>query len=163
MPENKSEKKDYTLTLDAAGHLMGKSARTVQRYVKAGRLTQMYVMGSKGKEARLSKAEVLDLAKSLSIGIGAVPGQPGGAQTRVGAEQVNLNIMDLLKRHEQAMYRLGQLEEKSKNIVAIEEKAQSLSQKDIVQQNKIILLEHKLEQLERPLGFWERLSGKRRA
>ena len=56
-----NKKNDYTLSLEGAAELIGKSVRTVQRYVKARRLSQQYVTGPKGEEARLSKAEVLQL------------------------------------------------------------------------------------------------------
>lgn len=174
---SQSEKNDYTLTLEGASKLIAKSERTVQRYVKAGRLSQKYVMGPKGKEARLSKSEVIDLAHDTSSGIGAAPGDsPDSASragTKAGTEQVTLNIMELLQRHEQAMYRLGQLEEKSRQVLAIEERAQSLAERNTQltteaekQLQQTGILEEKLLRFERefkrPLSFTERLTGRRR-
>ena len=172
-----NKKNDYTLSLEGAAELIGKSVRTVQRYVKARRLSQQYVAGPKGEEARLSKAEVLGLAKEIGSGIGATPNpeaKNGAASrgTKFGTEQVNLGIMELLKRHEQAMYRLGQLEEKAQQFVLIEERAKSLaarhdelSQKDEEHRRTIAHLEHKVSrlerELERPLSAVERLTGKR--
>lgn len=172
MPEEK--KNDYTLTLEGAAQIIGRSERTVQRYVRAGELSQIYVMGPKGKEARLSKSELVSLAKKMASGLGSALGGGAGRPraTKTGTEQVNLNIMDLLQRHEQIIYRLGQLEAKTENVAFLEERARSLTEhnkelveRDAQQRQQVAALEHKIERLERelkrPLTMAERLSGQR--
>lgn len=173
----KSPNNDYTLSLEGAAELLGKSVRTVQRYVKIRKLSQRYVVGPKGDEARLSKSEVIQLARKMVSGIGANPvnaenAKESGSATKAGTDPIKLNIMELLKRHEQAMYRIGQLEEKTQQFLTLEAAAQSLTarhdelaQKDELQRRTIANLEHKVSRLQRelsrPLSATERLTGKR--
>ena len=53
---------DYMVSLREASKILNKKPSTVRAYVRAGRLSKQYVDGFNGKEMRLSKKEVEDLA-----------------------------------------------------------------------------------------------------
>lgn len=52
---------DYELTLNDAAKALGKSKRTIHRYIEQGRLSKIYQITDHGKEIRLKRKEVLDL------------------------------------------------------------------------------------------------------
>ena len=117
----------YTLTLHAAADLLGVSERTVQRHAKSGRLSSIYVRGRKGRELRFQKDEVLKFGTTVSSHVEG--SHHDSHDTNASSDRYSLNINELLTRHEQAMFQLGQMQAKLTELKMLEEQAQSLKMK----------------------------------
>jgi len=95
---------DFTLSLQEAMKMLGKSERTVQRYLRQGRLTKQYITTEYGRELRLSKSEVLRLADILSHN-GDTP-RPGDDATG-GRGVFGLDLKEFFKRYESVVAQMG--------------------------------------------------------
>ncbi len=78
----------YTLTVDQAAEILGKSGDTVRRYIRGGQLPAMRVQGERTVEYRLRTDDVLDLHGRMHAYVGADVGrQTGSAHVPTSEEQ----------------------------------------------------------------------------
>jgi len=78
----------YTLTVDQAAEILGKSGDTVRRYIRGGQLPAMRVQGERTVEYRLRTDDVLDLHGRMHAYVGADVGrQAGSAHVPTSEEQ----------------------------------------------------------------------------
>lgn len=78
----------YTLTVDQAAEILGKSGDTVRRYIRGGQLPAMRVQGERTVEYRLRADDVLDLHGRMHAYVGADVGrQTGSAHVPASEEQ----------------------------------------------------------------------------
>lgn len=115
----------YTITLHAAAALLGVSERTIQRHARSGRLSSIYVRGRKGRELRFQKDEVLKFSTTVSSHV--ADSHHDSHDTNASSDRYSLNINELLTRHEQAMFQLGQMQAKMNELKMLEERATSLA------------------------------------
>jgi len=158
---NKNNPEDYELTLTEAAKALGKSKRTVHRYIEGGKLSKVYVSTDHGREIRLKREEILKLAVKLNE-----------AKTDLDSEEpfasgdpLNLNIREVLSRYERTLYQLGEMAEKlSAKKEAFREKKMKLEEErdrlKVRLLNKNSQVETLQKELDRPLSFTERLFGR---
>jgi len=78
----------YTLTVDQAAEILGKSGDTVRRYIRGGQLPAMRVQGERTVEYRLRTDDVLDLHGRMHAYVGAdVSRQTGSAHVPTSEER----------------------------------------------------------------------------
>jgi chromosome segregation ATPase len=94
---------DYTLSLQDVMKILGKSERTVQRYLRDGKLSKQYITTERGREIRFSESEVKQLADTLT---------PVGDTRRrhddTGGEFMpGLDLKEFFNRYESAVAQVG--------------------------------------------------------
>lgn len=153
---------DYNLTLKEAAKALGKSSRTVHRYIEKGKLSRTYVTTDHGKEIRLKRTEVLELAVKLNE---AEPNLDDEDLFASG-DPLNLNIREVLSRYERTLYQLGEISERLKATkdnfrdekMELEEERDRLKIELLTKKSELSTLR---EEYGRPLSFTERLFGQR--
>ena len=165
-----SGNEDYDLSIKEAADSLGKSTRTIHRYIEKGKLSRIYVTTENGKEIRLKSGEVLRLAAKLNDEDGKPPegdtGEEGPGPFGTN-HPTKLNIREVLARYERTLYQLGETSEKLKEAKKQkEEKIKELSQErdqlKVRLMNKKSQLETLRAELDKPLTFLERIFGHRR-
>ena len=153
---------DYNLSLEEAAKALGKSKRTVHRYIERGKLSKHYVTTDHGKEIRLKREEVLDLALQLNKNdVNLSESEPFDSD-----DPLNLNIREVLSRYERTLYQLGEMAEKlskkkenfRETRMELEEERDRLKVKLLNKKSELHTLK---EEIDRPLTFRERLFGRR--
>jgi len=128
MKENRSGNNE--LTFDDVSQLLGKSKRTVSRYIKAGKLNPEKVKGKKGiPEYRFNRSEVESLNNS------AATGQRTGQNQKT--EQKDDDILSVIKVFEK------QLKAKDQQIKQLLERQRETNYLLKGLQDKVLLLEDK--------------------
>ena len=153
---------DYSLSLSEAAKALGKSKRTVHRYIEHGKLSKHYVTTDHGKEVRLKREEVLNLALQLNENdVKFSESEPFDSD-----DPLNLNIREVLTRYERTLYQLGEMAEKlsskkenfRETRMELEEERDRLKVKLLNKKSELHTLR---EEIDRPLTFRERLFGRR--
>ena len=168
--ETKSGQEDYDLSIKEAAKTLGKSTRTVHRYIERGKLSRVYVTTENGKEIRLKSREVLRLAAKLNDKDGKPSeGEPGeeGPGPFGSDDPTRLNIRELLSRYERTLWQLGEISEKLKETKHKKEEQvnqlkQERDQLKVRLTNKKSQIECLREEVQRPLTLLERITGHRR-
>jgi len=168
--ETNSGDEDYDLSVKQAAKALGKSIRTIHRYIDKGKLSRTYVTTENGKEIRLKSGEIIRLAARLNETDGKAPeGETGknGSGPFGSDDPTHLNIREVLARYERTLYQLGETSEKLKEAKKQkEEKIGKLSQErdqlKVRLTNKRSQVECLREEVQRPLTFLERITGHRR-
>jgi len=153
---------DYNLSLEETANVLGKSKRTVHRYIERGKLSKHYVTTDHGKEIRLKREEVLDLAVKLNDEVSDFDSKEPFASD----DPLNLNIREVLSRYERTLYELGEMDEKLKTKkdhfrekrMELEEERDRLKVKLLNKRSELHTLK---EEIDRPLTLRERLFGRR--
>ena len=152
----------YKLSLDEAAKALGKSKRTVHRYIDRGKLSKVYITTDHGKEIRLKREEVLDLALQLN----KKESNLSDSEPFDSDDPLNLNIREVLSRYERTLYQLGEMAEKlsskkenfREKRMELEEERDRLKVKLLNKRSELHTLR---EEIDRPLTFKERLFGRR--
>lgn len=163
MSNTDNNPEDYELTLTEAAKALGKSKRTIHRYIERGKLSKVYVSTDHGREIRLKRDEVLKLAVKLNDAESDLDGDEPFAS----GDPLNLNIREVLSRHERTLYQLGEMAEKLKTKkdnfrekkIELEEERDRLKVRLISKRSEIESLR---DEVDRPLTFLERVVGHRR-
>ncbi|MEO0228322.1 MAG: helix-turn-helix domain-containing protein, partial [candidate division WOR-3 bacterium] len=95
---------DYNLSLQDVIKILGKAERTVQRYLRDGKLSKQYITTDRGREIRFSESEVKRLADSLT--------STGGSSRRQlddsgGGIVAGLDLKEFFNRYESAVAQVG--------------------------------------------------------
>ncbi|MCF7890569.1 helix-turn-helix domain-containing protein [Candidatus Bipolaricaulota bacterium] len=99
----KSGNVDYDLSVKQAAKTLGKSTRTIHRYIDKGKLPRSYVTTENGKEICLKSGEIIRLAAKLNENDGKAPeGDTGeeGPGPFGSDDPTRLNIRGVLSRYE---------------------------------------------------------------
>jgi len=168
--KTKTGSEDYDLSVKQAAKALGKSTRTIHRYIDRGKLSRIYVTTENGKEIRLKSNEVLGLAAKLNDKDSkASEGDTGeeGSGPFGDSHPTQLNIREVLARYERSLYQLGEMSEKLKDTKERkEEKVSNLQEKQDRLKVRLMNRESEVEELrkelESPLTLLERLFGRRR-
>jgi predicted DNA-binding transcriptional regulator AlpA len=95
---------DYNLSLQDVIKTLGKAERTVQRYLRDGKLSKQYITTDRGREIRFSESEVKQLADSLA-------GDGGTGRRHLddsgGGVMAGLDLKDFFNRYESAVAQVG--------------------------------------------------------
>ena len=153
---------DYDLTLKEAAKALGKSTRTVHRYIDHGKLSKVYVTTDHGKEIRLKREEVLELAVKLNEGGSDLDEK----EVFSSNDPINLNIREVLARLERTLYQLGEMAEKLKTKkdhfrekrMELEEERDRMKVQLLNKKSELATLR---EEYDKPLSLTERLFGQR--
>lgn len=98
---------DFTLTIQDAITILGKSERTIQRYLRYGKLSRHYITTEYGRELRLSETEVKELAATPTPN-GDTPRRQGDANDATPTGMFfGMEPKEFLKRYESLMTQLG--------------------------------------------------------
>jgi len=159
-PEESVE--DYNLSLEEAANVLGKSKRTVHRYIERGKLSKHYITTDHGKEIRLKREEVLNLALKLK----EKDSDLSDSEPFDSNDPLNLNIREVLSRYERTLYQLGEMAEKLKTKkdhfrekrMELEEERDRLKVQLLNKKSELHTLR---EEIDRPLTLKERLFGRR--
>ena len=173
------EKSPYSMSIQGASKVLNKASRSVHRYIVAKKLSKIYIHTENGKEVRLKPEEVEALNRELH-GLGPKIVESAEKKQNKTMQDIKSNkdsaiAQELLSRYEQAMFRLGQLNANEKQVLLLEEKANSMrSEIDILKHKNFDLEKHNQELLnntrrainelddvrQRKLSFVERLIGR---
>ncbi|MCF7889853.1 helix-turn-helix domain-containing protein [Candidatus Bipolaricaulota bacterium] len=168
--QTKSGNEDYELSVKQAAKALGKSTRTIHRYIEKGKLSRTYVTTENGKEIRLKSGEIIRLAAKLNESDGKPPeGDTGeeGPGPFGSDDPTHLDIREVLSRYERTLYQLGEMSEKLKEAKQkkeeqVRELKQERDQLKVRLTNKKSQIETLREEVQRPFTFLERILGHRR-
>lgn len=98
---------DFTLSLQDATKILGKSERTIFRLIRHGRLSKSSITTERGRELRLSESEIKQLAANLSAN-GSIPHrQPDANGGSPDSTPFGLDLNEFFKRYESAVAQMG--------------------------------------------------------
>lgn len=151
------------ISVKEAAQILGKTERTIYRYIKEGKIMSRYIKGKKFREHRLEEADILRMSR-LSIENVVTETFCHDNYVRT-TEEIAKNkgvpieiFQDLLKEHQGALVRLGQLEAIKEEHKMLTERAQSLLLKEAEYKAQLEEKEKKIHHLEEQL---KRLTRKK--
>lgn len=173
------EKSPYSMSIYEVAKILNKTTRSVQRYIVSKRLSRIYIHTKNGKEARFKPEEVEALNREFrGLGpkiIDSDKKETSKKMDNIKSNKDNVIAQEILSRYEQAMFRLGQLNANEKQVLLLEEKANSMRSEidilkhknfDLEKQNQELLnnIRRSVNELDdirqRKLSFLERLIGR---
>ncbi len=116
-----SDQTEKLLTLKKVAKILGKHPITIRRYIKNDKLKATLVKGRKRDEYRISEKALQELAQGL------VMSYQKRAKIDNFKAQKTLEFKELLFQHQQALMRLGQLENER---LMLTERAESLQKRE---------------------------------
>lgn len=139
---------DFTLSLQDAVKILGKSERTIQRYLRKGRLAKQYITTERGQEIRLRESEVRQLADNLTTN-GVTPPDRGDDN---GVTLGGMPLKEFFSRYELAIGRIGYLqgvlEAKDQEVKLLTGRSQEMLNQARVSEEKATRLAGEKHQLE---------------
>jgi len=141
---------NYDLTTKEAAKLLGVSEKTVRRRAKSGQLSHITVKGKRNIELRFSSDEIRQLvSKDIQDGQRLDISVVDPTQSQA--------YRDLMTRHEQVIFQLGQYQERVSRMKELEETIKNRDEEleRLREENK----ELKAELEEAKMSWWEKLKA----
>lgn len=130
--------KDHTLSLKAVADILGKSERTIYRYVKTDKLSVRVVKVGKQKQLRFNAEEVDKFRDTLTSDVNGKTTDMSKLVSSAEMSGFAQLYKELREKHDGLLVRLGYMEAKQQEIKLLEERVSSL-----VGENQTIIIEKK--------------------